>query len=87
MPTAARWMRQFVASHPDYKQDSVISDKINYDLITKIQSITKGECSAATELTGRITSRVHSAQRPLLPRRISVQSEAREGEGANKGTD
>lgn len=31
--TTARWMRRFVLHHPDYKQDSVVSDRINYDLM------------------------------------------------------
>ncbi|XP_033859109.1 glutamate--cysteine ligase catalytic subunit-like [Acipenser ruthenus] len=37
--TTARWMREFVANHPEYKQDSVITDKINYDLIVKCDQI------------------------------------------------
>lgn len=31
--TTARWMRTFVLHHQDYKQDSVVSDRINYDLM------------------------------------------------------
>jgi glutamate--cysteine ligase catalytic subunit len=30
---AASWMRNFVVTHPDYKQDSKVSPKINYDLL------------------------------------------------------
>ena len=41
--TNAKWIRRFVTNHPDYKQDSVISETINYDLITKIMRITRGE--------------------------------------------
>jgi hypothetical protein len=29
LPTAARWMRRFVTSHPDYKQDGRVSHRIN----------------------------------------------------------
>nr|XP_014339405.1 PREDICTED: glutamate--cysteine ligase catalytic subunit isoform X1 [Latimeria chalumnae] len=39
--TMARWMREFVANHPDYKHDSVITDKINYDLTKKCDQISK----------------------------------------------
>lgn len=39
----AKWMREFVAKHPQYKQDSVITDKINYDLFQKCDRIAKGE--------------------------------------------
>ncbi|KAM9477478.1 glutamate--cysteine ligase catalytic subunit-like [Clarias gariepinus] len=41
--TMARWMREFVAKHPEYKKDSVITDKINYDLLSKCDRIAKGE--------------------------------------------
>ncbi|KAF9118819.1 hypothetical protein BGW39_000844 [Mortierella sp. 14UC] len=41
--TAASWTRHFVQSHPDYKQDSVVSDKINYDLVKMVEKINKGE--------------------------------------------
>ncbi|XP_078069377.1 glutamate--cysteine ligase catalytic subunit isoform X3 [Mustelus asterias] len=40
--TAACWLRKFVADHPDYKQDSVVTEKINYDLIMKCDQIAKG---------------------------------------------
>ncbi|EDO15462.1 hypothetical protein Kpol_463p12 [Vanderwaltozyma polyspora DSM 70294] len=33
IPTTARYMRDFVLRHPDYKQDSKISELINYDLL------------------------------------------------------
>uniref|UniRef100_A0A8C7XW18 Glutamate--cysteine ligase n=1 Tax=Oryzias sinensis TaxID=183150 RepID=A0A8C7XW18_9TELE len=41
--TMAKWMREFVAKHPHYKQDSVVTDKINYDLMKKCDRIAKGE--------------------------------------------
>ncbi|KAG5831185.1 hypothetical protein ANANG_G00301140 [Anguilla anguilla] len=41
--TMARWMREYVAQHPEYKQDSVITDKINYDLLVRCDRIAKGE--------------------------------------------
>uniref|UniRef100_A0A674D1D3 Glutamate--cysteine ligase n=1 Tax=Salmo trutta TaxID=8032 RepID=A0A674D1D3_SALTR len=41
--TMAKWMREFVDKHPQYKQDSVITDRINYDLLRKCDSITNGE--------------------------------------------
>ncbi|XP_042704740.2 glutamate--cysteine ligase catalytic subunit isoform X2 [Chrysemys picta bellii] len=44
--TVARWMREFIANHPDYKQDSVITDEMNYSLIRKCNQIAqeKAEC-------------------------------------------
>ncbi|TNN00069.1 hypothetical protein fugu_013101 [Takifugu bimaculatus] len=41
--TTAKWMREFVANHPQYKEDSVITDKINYDLMVKCNQIAKGD--------------------------------------------
>lgn len=41
--TTAAWMRKFVTSHADYKQDSVVSHKINHDLLDACHRITKGE--------------------------------------------
>lgn len=52
--TAASWMRQFVQNHPDYKQDSVVSEKINYDLVKMIEKINNGEVSAP-ELLGHFS--------------------------------
>lgn len=41
--TGAKWIRNFVRSHPDYKMDSVVSESINYDLIKAVENITKNE--------------------------------------------
>ena len=40
--TDASWIRQFVVSHPDYKQDSIVSDEIQYDLVWKMGQIANG---------------------------------------------
>ncbi|NP_001108242.1 glutamate-cysteine ligase, catalytic subunit S homeolog [Xenopus laevis] len=49
--TCARWMREFVASHPEYKKDSVITDRMNYDLIMKCNQIAN-DLTACPELLG-----------------------------------
>jgi glutamate--cysteine ligase catalytic subunit len=49
--TVARWMREFIANHPDYKQDSVITDEINYSLIWKCNQIADELCECP-ELLG-----------------------------------
>nr|AAI54236.1 Gclc protein [Danio rerio] len=54
--TMAKWMREFVAKHPQYKQDSVITDKINYDLLHKCDRIAKGE-EKCPELIGEPVNR------------------------------
>lgn len=40
--TTAHWMRNFVAKHPAYKQDSVVTDEIAYDLVKTCDDITQG---------------------------------------------
>lgn len=37
--TTAMWMREFVRKHPQYKQDSIVNEQIQYDLIWKIQEM------------------------------------------------
>ncbi|KAH0518962.1 Glutamate--cysteine ligase catalytic subunit [Microtus ochrogaster] len=49
--TVARWMREFIANHPDYKQDSVITDEINYSLVLKCNQIANELCECP-ELLG-----------------------------------
>ncbi|XP_028915080.1 glutamate--cysteine ligase catalytic subunit [Ornithorhynchus anatinus] len=49
--TVARWMREFVANHPDYKKDSVITDEMNYSLILKCNQIAD-ELTECPELLG-----------------------------------
>lgn len=41
--TTAQWIRDFVLSHPEYKKDSVVNERVNYDLTVLIGKITKGE--------------------------------------------
>ncbi|XP_019376114.1 PREDICTED: glutamate--cysteine ligase catalytic subunit isoform X3 [Gavialis gangeticus] len=57
--TVARWMREFVANHPDYKQDSVITDEINYSLIWKCNQIAQGR-TECPELLGAGFNKKHS---------------------------
>lgn len=37
--TGAKWMREFVTNHKDYKHDSVITQKMAYDLVKKISDV------------------------------------------------
>lgn len=56
--TTARWMREFVQSHPDYKQDSVVSDLICYDLMTTCHKITSGELKCPKLLGNHISKTI-----------------------------
>lgn len=46
LKTTAHWIRDFVTSHPDYKHDSVVSERINYDLMVKCAQISDGDFDA-----------------------------------------
>ncbi|KAJ5197798.1 uncharacterized protein N7498_006915 [Penicillium cinerascens] len=41
--TGARWIREFVAKHPSYKQDSVVSEEITFDLVKAVEEMTAKE--------------------------------------------
>ena len=54
--TNAKWIRDFVAKHEGYKRDSVVSEKICYDLVKAVEGISemegKGE-GVGKEMFGR----------------------------------
>uniref|UniRef100_A0A6M2DFZ2 Glutamate--cysteine ligase n=1 Tax=Xenopsylla cheopis TaxID=163159 RepID=A0A6M2DFZ2_XENCH len=50
--TTASWIRQEVLNHPEYKQDSIVSERINYDLLKRAYDIQNGGASCP-ELLGR----------------------------------
>lgn len=41
--TGARWVREFVAKHPAYKQDSAVSEEVCYDLIKAVDEMSVKE--------------------------------------------
>ncbi|CAE1240060.1 GCLC [Acanthosepion pharaonis] len=41
--TMAQWIRKFVLTHADYKQDSVVNENITYDLLVECEKIASGE--------------------------------------------
>ena len=40
--TTAKWIRCFLTSHPLYKNDSIITDEMTYDLVKRMQEISEG---------------------------------------------
>lgn len=43
LKTTARWVRDMVTSHPEYKQDSKVSEGIAYDLLMKFVKVSREE--------------------------------------------
>ena len=39
--TGAKFIRDFVLNHPAYKHDSIINDKIAYDLMSSVVNMSK----------------------------------------------
>ncbi|KAL4715235.1 hypothetical protein ACJJTC_007817 [Scirpophaga incertulas] len=57
--TMASWMRDFITKHPDYKKDSIVTEKINYDLLKTAHAIQSGNMPAATLLGGNVVSKTN----------------------------
>jgi glutamate--cysteine ligase catalytic subunit len=41
--TGSKWLREFVRTHPEYQGDSVVSEKMTYDLIKTVEEVTASE--------------------------------------------
>ena len=66
-------MRNFVTTHPDYKKDSVVSDKITYDLTVLADDIVQGRHHGntsylATILTEKLRPNSTAKERRMLLR-------------------
>ena len=48
--TAAKWIRNFVAEHKDYKGDSVVGESINHDLIGEVIKLDSGPKEAVMNI-------------------------------------
>lgn len=56
--TGAKWIREFVANHPDYKADSQVSESISYDLIKTVQKMEEHE-----DMAGNIAWQMFTGKR------------------------
>lgn len=59
-------MRNFVQRHPDYKQDSVVSDSIAYDLLSKVVQIASGTVNDPTHMFEHTTKSAYKIPEALL---------------------
>ncbi|EPY22163.1 glutamate--cysteine ligase catalytic subunit [Strigomonas culicis] len=50
IPTAAQYLRNFVLKHPDYKQDSRLSQKITHDIVMHVHDLASGKTTDDTYL-------------------------------------
>lgn len=54
--TTASWIRAFLTSHTAYRQNSVVTEEMTYDLIKRMQEISEG-VAPSPELTGKLVSK------------------------------
>ena len=54
VPTGARYIRDFVINHPNYKEDSIVSNEIAFDLMTKIEGVNKSGNPERSKLLGKL---------------------------------
>jgi glutamate--cysteine ligase catalytic subunit len=52
IPTGARVMRNFVLSHPEYQQDSIVNDKVATDLMEYVLALNESQVKRANFLQG-----------------------------------
>lgn len=57
--TMATWMREFVAAHPDYRRDSVVSERVAYDLLRAAHGVQTGAVAAPRLLGASSVSKTH----------------------------
>lgn len=75
--TTAKWMRHFIQNHPEYKHDSAVSERINYDLIRAVEKVTKGlerEQGLGVELLGTYGPDTSGSTTPKLSRELASGS-------------
>ena len=63
--TTASYLRKCVQDHKDYKNDSVVSDGISYDLLLHLKEISEGKV-CCPELTGTLTSKTPPAYKVVV---------------------
>ena len=51
--TGARFIRNFVQNHTEYKQDSFLNEKISFDLLTMLDTLNDPTSQARTDFLGK----------------------------------
>lgn len=50
LKTPARWMRDFVQGHPEYRRDSVVPPSVAFDMLTRLRDLAEGRVHDPTLL-------------------------------------
>lgn len=76
LKTMARWTRDFVLRHPDYRHDSVVSERITYDLVSTCADITDGKLSCPELLMKHSTKTSDALSQATLLAESTIQDRA-----------
>ncbi|RVE50980.1 hypothetical protein evm_004389 [Chilo suppressalis] len=71
--TMAAWMRTFVTTHHHYNKDSIVTERINYDLLKTAHGIQTGAIPAPTLLGGHIASKTNEDIPKAFTRMLSKE--------------
>lgn len=69
--TTASWIRKEILNHPEYKKDSIVTEKINYDLLKTAKEIQEGLRSCPELLGHCIQSKTADNIPPAIMKHLS----------------
>lgn len=69
--TTAAWLRNEIVTHPEYKQDSVVTEKINFDLLKKARDIQEGLVPCPPLLGKHTNSKTTETIPPAIQKHLS----------------
>ncbi|XP_074656167.1 glutamate--cysteine ligase catalytic subunit-like isoform X2 [Tubulanus polymorphus] len=79
--TTAGWIRDFIGNHPEYKHDSTVSDRVQYDLLTCCAKVTEGRLVCpkllgkfATKTNGEVSQAVAKAEHTINNKSITADA-------------
>lgn len=85
LKTTAKWIREYVASHPEYAKDSRVTQRINYDLVRTLDRIERGEEEAPGFLPEGYAKRRREFERKENRSTTAAETSTKVAEGAGAG--
>ena len=64
--TGSAWQRSFVLGHPDYRGDGVVTSRVAYDLLARVEALATGAATDAA-LLGPLAPAVEAMEAALRP--------------------
>lgn len=73
--TTASWIRNEIVTHPEYKRDSIVTEKINFDLLKKARDIQEGLVQCPQLLGTHTNSKTTETIPPAIQKHLSSTCE------------